>query len=80
MRRKQNKFSENLMFQYFNLFRDEYVLNKCTDKAWFVVELWESMKVWICAPFFSMQSLFQIPVFREIVASNQLTSKTYFLF
>ena len=39
MRRKQNKFSENLIFQHFNLFRDEYVLNKCTDKAWFVVEL-----------------------------------------
>ena len=25
-------------------FRDEYMLNKCTDKAWFVVELCESIK------------------------------------
>jgi hypothetical protein len=28
----------------FYSFRDEYMLNKCTDKAWFVVELCESIK------------------------------------
>jgi hypothetical protein len=34
--------NENL-FSFYS-FRDEYMLNKCTDKAWFVVELCESIK------------------------------------